>query len=55
MTPDAYIQVRMTSSIQLLARSGVFAPIRATISASPMLKRNCRTSAGTTSSQDSEG
>ncbi len=54
MTPEAYIQVRMMNGMSW-ARSGVLAPMRATMSARPTLNRNCRTSAGRTSSQDSEG
>ncbi|GGP58841.1 hypothetical protein GCM10010247_34500 [Streptomyces calvus] len=54
ITPEAYIQVRSTNGISC-ARSGVLAPIRAKISASPVLKTNCSSSAGTTSSHDSAG
>ena len=54
MTPDAYIQVRMTNGISW-ARSGVLLPSLAMIRARPVLKTNCMTSAGTISSQDSDG
>lgn len=54
ITPEAYIQVRMTNGISW-ARSGVLEPILATIMASPTLKTNCRNSAGISSSQRSEG
>ena len=54
ITPEAYIQVRITNGISC-ARSGVLAPSRAMISARPVLKTNCSTSTGTISSQDSVG
>ncbi len=54
ITPDAYIQVRSTNGISC-ARSGVLLPIRAKISASPVLNTNWSTRAGTTSSQDAAG
>ena len=54
MTPDAYIQVRIMNGISC-ARSGVLAPSRATISARPVLKQNCRASTGMISSQDRSG
>lgn len=54
ITPDAYIQVRITNGISW-ARSGVLEPILAMIMASPMLNTNCRNSAGNSSSQRAEG
>ena len=53
-TPDMYIQVRRMNGISW-ARSGVLEPMRATISASPVLKRNCSTRIGRISSQDRPG
>jgi hypothetical protein len=46
MTPDTYIQVRSTNGISC-AMSGVFAPIRAMIIATPALNTNCSARAGT--------
>lgn len=54
ITPEVYIQVRSTNGISC-AMSGVLAPIRATISARPVLNRNCSARIGTINSQDIPG